>query len=110
MTEYFKILTYLKENSWPDFNFKNHPPVLMEAEDLIIIEKVQKLLETVVVFSHLLPSCNENWTLASPRLEQLFRKTQIITHLIQPILKFFCDVVFLKQTRYLRRKVFCLAM
>ena len=67
----------MKENSWPDFNFKNHPPVLMEAEDLIIIEKVQKLLETVVVFSHLLPSCNEEWTLARAQLEKQFGKMQV---------------------------------
>ena len=49
----------------------------MDAEDLIIIEKVQQLLETVVVFSHLLPSCNEKWTLARAQLEKQFGKTQV---------------------------------
>lgn len=48
----------------------------MDAEDLIIIEKVQQL-ETVVVFSHLLPSCNEKWTLARAQLEKQFGKTQV---------------------------------
>ena len=49
----------------------------MDAEVLIINEKVQQLSETVGVFSHLLPSCNERGALTLTSARAIIRENRI---------------------------------